>query len=249
MPLRAVGKGKVKLIGDATGNRGLSPNSVANLVTPVSLQASFEKLAREDLPDLILFDFIQCWIPGIAAKFGVSSGYFSVYSASTLAFIGLANELKYPQMRMKPEDFTVVPEWIRFPSLVAHRPDRAAVMFHNMNSPGVSGKSTDHRKFKEAYIDILEELYQKPVFPIGLLPWNTVKDKINHPDLPNWSDAFKFGTEYRMHVQQAHELAHGIELSKMSFIWILRNPEGQDISELFPTGFLDRISDRGIVSI
>ncbi|KAJ6420705.1 hypothetical protein OIU84_028125 [Salix udensis] len=84
-------------------------------------------------------------------------------------------------MRMKPEDFTVVPEWIPFPSLVAHRPDRAAVMFHNMNSPDASGKLTDHRfavrscrKFEGAYVDLLEELYQKPVSPVGLLPWNPV---------------------------------------------------------------------------
>ncbi|KAJ6691076.1 UDP-RHAMNOSE:RHAMNOSYLTRANSFERASE 1-RELATED [Salix koriyanagi] len=128
-------------------------------------------------------------------------------------------------MRMKPEDFTVVPEWIPFPSLVAHRPDRAAVMFHNMNSPDVSGKLTDHRfavrscrKFEGAYVDLLEELYQKPVFPV----------------------------EYKMPVQQVHELAHGIKLFKLIFIWILRKPEGLDISELLPTGFLDRTSDRGI---
>ncbi|KAJ6428846.1 hypothetical protein OIU84_020488 [Salix udensis] len=112
-------------------------------------------------------------------------------------------------MRIKPEDFTVVPEWIPFPSLVAQRPDRAAVMFHNMNSPDVSGKSTGHRfaatlegcdfvavrscrKFEGTYVDLLQELYQKPVFPVGLLPGNTVKDKINHPDLPNWSDSFKW---------------------------------------------------------
>ncbi|KAB5515968.1 hypothetical protein DKX38_026616 [Salix brachista] len=117
-----------------------------------------------------------------------------------LAFIGPTNELKYPQMPMKPEDFTVVPEWIPFPSLVAHRPDRAAVMFHNMNSPDVS----------EVFVG--------------------------------------FGTEYIVPVQQVHELAHGIKLSKLLFIWILRKPEGLDISELLPTGFLDRTSDRGIVS-
>uniref|UniRef100_A0A6N2MFB9 Uncharacterized protein n=1 Tax=Salix viminalis TaxID=40686 RepID=A0A6N2MFB9_SALVM len=134
------------------------------------------------------------------------------------------NKALYPQMRMKPEDFTVVPEWIPFPSLVAHRPDRAAVMFHNMNSPDVSVRSC--RKFEGAYVDLLEELYQKPVFPVGLL-------KIR---------------EYKMPVQQVHELAHGIELSKLSFIWILRKTEGLDISELLQTGFLIRTSDRGIVS-
>ncbi|XP_011043117.1 PREDICTED: UDP-glycosyltransferase 91A1-like [Populus euphratica] len=118
-------------------------------------------------------------------------------------------------------------------------------------------------KFEGAYVALLEELYQKPVFPVGLLPRNTAEEKNNYPDLPNWPGAFKwldkqarksvvfvgFGTEYKMPVQQVHELAHGIELSKLSFIWILRNPEGLDISELLPTGFLDRTSDRGIVCL
>ncbi|GKV02335.1 hypothetical protein SLEP1_g14788 [Rubroshorea leprosula] len=35
------------------------------------LQAPFENLMHVDLPDLILFDFVQCWIPETAAKFGV----------------------------------------------------------------------------------------------------------------------------------------------------------------------------------
>lgn len=35
----------------------------------------------------------------------------------------------------------------------------------------------------------------------------------------------------------------------MSLIWIQRNPEGLDISELLPTGFSDSTSDRGIVCL
>ncbi|KAJ6289906.1 hypothetical protein OIU78_025762 [Salix suchowensis] len=122
-------------------------------------------------------------------------------------------------MRMKPEDFTVVPEWIPFPSLVAHRPDRAAVMFHNMNSPDVSETSFSCRSASMEYC----QARKSEVF-VG------------------------FGTEYKMPVQQVHELAYGIKLFKLLFIWILRKLEGLDISELLPTGFLDRTSDRGIVS-
>ncbi|KAF9676588.1 hypothetical protein SADUNF_Sadunf08G0017900 [Salix dunnii] len=134
-------------------------------------------------------------------------------------------------------------------------------MFHNMNSPDVFCKLTCHwfaatlegcdfvvvrscRKFEGAYVDLLEELYQKPIFLVSLLLGNTAKDRINYPDLPNWSDSFKwldkqerksvvfvgFGTEYKMLVKQVHELAHGIELFKLSFIWILRKLEGLDIS-------------------
>ncbi|KAJ6317369.1 hypothetical protein OIU76_012997 [Salix suchowensis] len=184
-------------------------------------------------------------------------------------------------MRIKPEDFTVVPEWIPFPSLVAQRPDRAAVMFHNMNSPDVSGKSTGHRfaatlegcdfvavrscrKFEGTYVDLLQELYQKPVVFQSVCSRGILSRTksiipivpVGRTHLSGWTSKNEnqwffvgFGTEYKMPVKQVHELAHGIELSKLPFIWILRKPEGLDISELLPAGFLDRTSDRGIVCL
>jgi hypothetical protein len=58
-----------------------------------------------------------------------------------------------------------------------------------------------------------------------------------------------FGTEYKMPVEQVHELAYGLELSKLPFLWILRNPKGLSSSELLPGQFMDQICDRGMVSL
>ncbi|KAK6916196.1 hypothetical protein RJ641_019057 [Dillenia turbinata] len=41
-----------------------------------------------------------------------------------------------------------------------------------------------------------------------------------------------FGTEYKMHCKEMHELAFALEISKLPFIWILRNPEEQEGSGL-----------------
>lgn len=55
-----------------------------------------------------------------------------------------------------------------------------------------------------------------------------------------------FGSEYKMPIEQVHEMAYGVELSELPFIWILRKP-GVSSSELLPDGFLARISNRGKV--
>lgn len=241
------------------------------------LKAPIGKLIHNDPPDFILFDIIQCWIPEIAAKFCVPCVFFSAFSACALTFAGPPAELKSLNQRTKPEDFTVPPPWVPFPSLVFYRPDQAAAYFQHVYSPDITGMSTGQRlaktldgcdfvslrscrEFEGAYLNLLEELLGKPVLPVGLLPPRFVKN--SHVDA-SWSTTFNwlekqrpksvvfvgFGTEYKMPVEQVHELAYGLELSKLPFIWILRKPEGLSSEELLPAGFLDRISDRGMVSL
>ncbi|XP_059446442.1 putative UDP-rhamnose:rhamnosyltransferase 1 [Corylus avellana] len=71
-----------------------------------ALQAPIEKLIHKDPPHLILFDFIHCWIPETAAKFGVPCAFFSAFSASALTFAGPPAELKSLNKRNKAEDFS-----------------------------------------------------------------------------------------------------------------------------------------------
>ncbi|GAV65328.1 LOW QUALITY PROTEIN: LRR_1 domain-containing protein/NB-ARC domain-containing protein/TIR domain-containing protein, partial [Cephalotus follicularis] len=125
------------------------------------LREPIEKLMQEDLPDWILFDFVQCWIPEIAAKLGVPCAFFSAYSAAALAFIGPPQELKSFKKRNKPEDFTMAPDWFPFPSLVAHRLDQAAIMFQNVRFPDISGKPVNYSYLRvfgcEAFVHVDSE--------------------------------------------------------------------------------------------
>ncbi|KAJ8764728.1 hypothetical protein K2173_009113 [Erythroxylum novogranatense] len=215
-----------------------------------SLQAEMERVMLEDLPDMVLFDLIHCWIPETCSKFGVPSAFFSPFPASTLAFIGPSEELKVPKWRTRPEDFTVKPEWFPFQSSLAFRPDEAPIIFRNYSRIATTIVGCDFvavrscREYEGHYINLLEQLYHKPVLPVGLLPPVLPENKDEH----HQSLVFVgFGSEYKMPLEQVHELAHGIELSNLSFIWVLRKPRELDISELLPTEFLARTSDRGIV--
>ncbi|XP_009606311.1 putative UDP-rhamnose:rhamnosyltransferase 1 [Nicotiana tomentosiformis] len=243
------------------------------------LALPFEELLLENLPDLILIDFAPFWIPEIAAKYGVSTAFFSVYTASTLAYLGSPVELKNGTLRTRPEHFVHPPPWFNFHSLVAHRPDYASTMMHNTHCPDASGVSSGQRiakivegckfvvvrscnEFEEKYINLIEDLYQRPVLPIGIL--SPAPETGTQPQTDSgWSHIFRwldkqksksvvfvgFGSEYKMPNKEIHELACALELSEQTFLWILRKPEGVEYQEVLPTGFLSRVSNQGIVSL
>ncbi|XP_073022793.1 putative UDP-rhamnose:rhamnosyltransferase 1 [Primulina eburnea] len=242
------------------------------------LAQPFENLMQKSVPDLILFDFAPYWIPEIGAKFGVPTVFFSVYTAAAMAFIGPPEELKTGNRRPSPEHFTMPPDWIPFPSLIATRPDYATRMWSSLKFPDASGVSSGHRlaksiedcsfvalrscdEFEGEYISVVRELYQKPVFPIGVLPPVPEENKKGSEVNSNWSDAFKwldaqkaksvvfvgFGSEYKMPIEQIHELAFGIELSRLPFVWILRKPQEVHSSDLLPPGFANRTLSQGMV--
>lgn len=58
-----------------------------------------------------------------------------------------------------------------------------------------------------------------------------------------------FGSEYFLSNEEMEELALGLELSKLNFLWVVRFPVGQNINleEALPKGFLQRVGNRGKV--
>ncbi|KAL3515477.1 hypothetical protein ACH5RR_022379 [Cinchona calisaya] len=243
------------------------------------LAESMERVLQKELPDLIFVDFAAGWIPETAAKFGVPVAFFSAYTAATLAFLGPPGELSSGTQRKAAEQFTRPPDWFTFPSLVAHRPHYAPTAFKNLHIPDISGQSSGQRiakvvrgcsliavkscnEFEEEYIHLLEELYQRPVLPIGVLPPETIQESQRDKNSSwfttfEWLDKQKpksvvfvgFGSEYKMPIEQIHELAFAIELSGLAFVWILREPQGEDGVNLLPHGFITRTSNQGIVCL
>lgn len=109
-------------------------------------------------------------------------------------------------------------------------------------------------EFEPDWIQLLNQLDQKPVVPMRLLP-PSVED-INGSDDATWeegkwldsqkhgSTAFvAFGSELRLSKEQVEELAHGLELSRSPFVWAFRGDP-----TILPVGFEDRTVGRGIVS-
>ncbi|XP_057802910.1 putative UDP-rhamnose:rhamnosyltransferase 1 [Salvia miltiorrhiza] len=241
------------------------------------LAEPFDHLLEKVRPDLILVDFAAYRISEVAAMYGVSTAYFSVFTAATLAYMGPPAELKDGKSFTSPECYTKPPDWIPFPSRLAHTKEYAALMMRNTHVPDASGVSSGQRlakvveessfvlvrsckEFEGKYLNLIRELYQKPVLPIGLLTPIPEESK-NVPIDSSWPDTCKwldgkepksvlfvgFGSEYKMPLEEIHELAFSLELSRLPFLWILRKPQGVDSLDLLPPGFASRTLRQGLV--
>ncbi|MCL7043885.1 hypothetical protein MKW94_022737 [Papaver nudicaule] len=246
------------------------------------LQAPVEKFLSEIKPDLIIFDIINYWIPNIGANLDIHTAFFSVFYAPTLVFAGPMWQYIKSNAKHTPEYFTSVHEWIPFPSTIACRRHEAVGFNEVLNAKDATGLSTGDRLVKVVegcnfvlvksvmehdgdYVNLLKDLYQKPVVPIGFLPpppqdsstRSNSSDSIknSNSEMFNWLDKqqpksvvyVSFGSEYKMSIDEIHELAFGLELSELPFLWVLRKPEGIDESSLLPSGFAGRIGGRGFM--
>ncbi|XP_047979323.1 UDP-glycosyltransferase 91A1-like [Salvia hispanica] len=234
------------------------------------LAEPFEHLVEKVKPDLIVLDFAAYRILEVAAKYGVSTAFFSVYTAATLAHMGPLAELKEGKQHPSSECYTQPPDWIPSP----HTEEYEAWMVHNIHVADASGLSTGQRlakvvegssfvlvrsceEFESNYLNIIQQTFQKPVLPIGLLPPKNEESK----NASSWADTCKwlderesksvlfvgFGSEYKMPLEQIHELAYSVELSRLPFLWILRKPKDVDTRDLLPPGFGRRTLSQGLV--
>ncbi|GLT98711.1 hypothetical protein SLE2022_162020 [Rubroshorea leprosula] len=242
-----------------------------NLETPL---ADFLKTSRVDW---IIHDFAPHWLPRIVTPMGINLAFFSVYSASFVAFLGPPDKL-IGGHRQRPEDFTVIPEWIDYPSNIAFKLHEIVNIKQGMDqdvedpirwASVVQGCQVvtlrSCTEFEPDPLRLLPGLLQKPVVPIGLLRPSVTSappDEDNEDDtwksLRKWLDGknpksvfyIALGTEVTLSPSLSHELALGIEKSGLPFIWVIRNRplvEGQMDQDILPPGFEERISDRGFV--
>ncbi|KAG5249946.1 UDP-rhamnose:rhamnosyltransferase [Salix suchowensis] len=115
-------------------------------------------------------------------------------------------------------------------------------------------------EFEGDYLNLYERLIGKPVIPVGLLPQEKPERK-QFTD-GRWGGIFKwlddqksksvvfvgFGSEYKLTKDQVYEIVHGVELSGLPFLWALKKPGWAiDDRDSLPSGFHEKISDRGIV--
>lgn len=110
-------------------------------------------------------------------------------------------------------------------------------------------------------LPLVSEFIGKPVVPLGLLPpspdGGRCAANTNGEDATiRWLDAqppnsvvyVALGSEVPLPVEQTHELALGLELSKTRFLWALRKPSGVLDAEMLPMGFQERIHGHGLVT-
>ena len=112
------------------------------------------------------------------------------------------------------------------------------------------------RELEGKYIDLLSSLIEKKVVLVGPLVEDLVCEDEKAKTI-DWLDKKKgystvfvsFGSEYFLSKEEMEEIAHGLELRKVDFIWVVMFPVGEKIKlkEALLEGFLERVGERGIV--
>ncbi|WRX35282.1 hypothetical protein QQP08_027769 [Theobroma cacao] len=205
-----------------------------------------EFLKKSSQVKWIIHDFAPYWLPPVATQRGINLVYFSIYSASTFAFLGPPSELLNGS-RQRPEDFTVAPVWLDYPNnlafklheMVGHQECMDSVSdFERVGTLLLSCKILALRSCYEVEADalrVLSKIHQKPIIPLGLLPpslpSNEDKENENWEAMKKWLDSKRdktvfyvaLGSEVSLSQEFMHELASGIEKSGLPFIWAVRN--------------------------
>ncbi|WVZ60936.1 hypothetical protein U9M48_010890 [Paspalum notatum var. saurae] len=117
---------------------------------------------------------------------------------------------------------------------------------------------------------VLADLFQKPIIPAGVLLQHALdvdgpdddggSGPGARPEVLEWLDKqtsnsviyVALGTEAPLTAANLHELALGLELAGVRFLWAFRKPAGVSapgtgVDELLPAGFVDRTLGRGLV--
>ncbi|MCD9559131.1 hypothetical protein HAX54_016942 [Datura stramonium] len=111
------------------------------------------------------------------------------------------------------------------------------------------------KEIEGKYIEILSQLSNKEIISIGPLIRDVI-DEEDNSEIIQWLDKkdesscvfVSFGSEYILSKKDIEEIAKGLELSLVNFIWTIKFQVGETttIEEVLPLGFLEK-SEKGMV--
>ncbi|KAI3756372.1 hypothetical protein L1987_56192 [Smallanthus sonchifolius] len=191
----------------------------------------FSKILKTVKPDLLIYDIIQPWAPVAAAALGVPAVVFittSVTAANNTFHVEISEDNRKEIERV--------------------------IKCYTNSTSFILVKS--FKEIEGKYVDYLSDLTGKRIVPVGPLVVDPVDMKQNSviewlDTKATWSTVFvSFGSEYFLSSDDLEEIAHGLELSNMNFIWVLRFPKGEkeiNVLEALPLGFLERVKNRGLL--
>ncbi|KAL8524946.1 hypothetical protein ACS0TY_014535 [Phlomoides rotata] len=225
--------------------------------------SSFADIIINIRPDLVIYDVFQPWASKIALSEGIPSVHFSIYGAVFLSFVhhehtfGEGEEFPFPAIQFEEHELRSVRLLIKYLFANIHDVDQDFLFGNFKQSRDIVLVKTS-RGVEGKYIDYLSDLSDKKIIPVGSLITHDTKNVADmKSDIVQWlskkaehSTVFiSFGSEYFLSRNEIEEIAKGLELCKVNFIWIIRFPLGERISveESLPNGFLDRVGDRGIM--
>ncbi|MCE0482391.1 hypothetical protein HAX54_041142 [Datura stramonium] len=214
-------------------------------------------------PDLIIYDFLHPSIPLMASTLNIPAVLFLT--------LGAASNSYHHHDRVDNPSFEYP-----FPEIFFrdHEHKKNKTIFDSLENDGINEKIGVTRCFERSkeivliktfkelegkYIDYISFLFNKTFVPVGplvrafdrtdggeyndlIIEWLNEKEKCS-------TIFISFGSECYLCKEEIEELALGLELSMVNFIWMIKFPmrDKTVISEVLPKGFFERIENKGII--
>ncbi|XP_073132753.1 UDP-glycosyltransferase 91C1-like [Henckelia pumila] len=237
------------------------------------MEADVARFLRDSCADALIYDFAGFWVSSAAMDLGIPRFFFCIFPTWFLAFLGTTQDLIHEfKDRKSPEDFTSPPKWVPFDTKVAFKYYEAKLIvgagekdssgFSEAYRAGIGISQSDAllirhcHEFETDWFDLLSNLYQKPIIPLGHLPphfQETDNHEFDHNwvSIKQWLDTktkgsvvyIALGSEATPSQDQLTELAHGLELSRLPFFWAFRKAATSTVK--LPDGFEERIIRAG----
>nr|XP_043630570.1 UDP-glucosyltransferase 29-like [Erigeron canadensis] len=204
-------------------------------------------------PDLLIYDIIQPWAPVAAGNLGIPSIVFITTSVAASVF---DLHLKYN----KGVAFPYSALYYRAGEYVEPAKDckdaKRVTDCLELSSSLMLVKS--FKEIEGKYSDYLSVVTSKKIVPVGPLVADPCPLDTKQNSVIQWLDEkavgstvfVSFGSEYFLSSLDLEEIAYGLELSNVNFIWVLRFPKGETnikISKVLPLGYLERVKERGLI--
>ncbi|CAL5322208.1 unnamed protein product [Camellia sinensis] len=219
---------------------------------------NFSKMLKTLKPDLLIYDTIQPWAPIIASKHDIPAVVFISTSATMTSYMfdryhNPGTDFPFPEIYLNDYEDDKFIHLIQSSENFYKKKNR---FFETLKESSSIILIKSSREIEGKYIDHLSLLAEKKIVPVGPLVQASVNDD-EHLHITDWlnkkdrgSTVFvSFGSEYFLTKVEMEEMAHGLELSNVNFIWVVRFPVGQKtrVEEALPKGFLERVGGRGLI--
>ncbi|KAG5517692.1 hypothetical protein RHGRI_038168 [Rhododendron griersonianum] len=241
-------------------------NSLPRHLLP-ALESAFESaipnhssIIKTLKPDVIIYD--QPWAPAIIAEHKIPAVEFLTSSAACTSLVIHGStrpgiEYPYPEILLTGYHDMKLRRWLHESKFLLDEKKKSADSDWQKSCKILLFNT--FRELERKYIDYLSSVTGKKIVPIGpLVPEFANETDEETKEVMNWLDKrndssgtvfVSFGSEWFLTKEEIEEVAHGLELSGLDFILVVRFPVGEktEAKEALPKDFLERVGDKGLV--
>ncbi|KAL1543122.1 beta-D-glucosyl crocetin beta-1,6-glucosyltransferase [Salvia divinorum] len=235
--------------------KNIPPNLIPKLIEAFNQsKSSFSTILSSLKPDMVIYDRFQTWAATASSSLGIPAINFTPGGVFVHAyFYHHWRNSPFPYDALHLQDDEERPSENKVVSKIIQEDDQNRGSAHFKLSQDIILVMTS-RSFEGKYMDYLSVLLQKTIVSVGPLIARATDEDDDSGILQWLSSKSRFstvfiscGTENYFSKDQMQEVAKGLEISKVNFIWVVRFPLGERVSldEMLPKGFLDRVGERG----